>query len=67
MVSQSGIVTTGELIAADTGTERRAAFITVPASSCEPALSKNQPMKASQMPFTGLIVNVTTMPRPIIT
>ena len=54
MVSQSGMVTTGALIAADTGTERRAAFITEPASSCEPALSRNQPMKASQMPFTTL-------------
>src|SRR4029077_10298889 len=65
-VSQSGTVTTGDDIAADTGTERRIPLTAAPVSSELPADSRNQPMNAIQIPFRTAPVKSSNTPNAII-
>ena len=65
-VTQSGNVTTGDVIAAETGMDRSMERTVEPASSAAPADRRNQPRKAVQIPLATLPRNSSRTPAAII-
>src|SRR5260370_24881598 len=65
-VTQWGNVTRGDVIAAETGTDRRRVRIAEPLSSDAPAERRNQPRKAIQIPFAVWPKKTSRTPPPII-